>query len=126
MARTRSPRRAKRTSASGAPLTDSQTGSTASGAPLTRTRLPTTTDMRRRRVSNGNLARSIPPASPLDSFPTRRAKASSAASIGSPCGRHEPSTSWMRPDEQRTAAHAIIRKASITAGESHRTVPMGS
>ena len=57
-ASTRRPRSARAWSASTAPSGTEQRGSTASGAPFTRTRSPATTDMRRRRASNGNRARS--------------------------------------------------------------------
>ena len=93
-ARTRRPRRSAASSAACASAgVAAQRGSTASGAPLTSSWSPATTDIRRRRGSNGKPTPHVRTRGSVaaTSAPSRRASASSAASIGSPCATQTPS-----------------------------------
>ena len=125
-ARTRRPRSVNASSASATSSEGLHRGSTASGAPFTRTSSPTTTDMRRRRGSNGNRARCTRARSVSVSRPRRLAKVSMAASVGSPWARHSPSTSCTYPEEQRTAERASRSTSARSSGVDRTTVPPGS
>ena len=126
-ARTRRPRAASSWSASRAPSECVHSGKIASGAPFTSTCPSTTTDIRRRRASNGK--RVLPanmPASTSRSAPTLQASASRAASIGSPWATHRPSRSVTRPVEHCLATCAVSRNASTTSGGVQCTSATGS
>ena len=114
-ASTRRPRPAMSCNDSVAPGGTKQRGNTASGAPLTITVPSTTTDIRRRRASNGKRAVSTARADPRRW--RRRCgerSASSAASMGSPCATHGPRLRLLDP-----TSRGPLRRASCIATRSN-------
>jgi hypothetical protein len=125
-AMTRRPRVAISFSACSACPSSRHRANTASVAPLTNSRSPATMDIRRHLGSKGKrLVAGTSRACLATSTPSRRAKTSSATSMGSPCPTQPPSRWQTRPLEHRAATSAASRIAG-RACASARTVPTGS
>jgi len=102
-------------------------GNRLSGAPFEYTTVLVATVMRRLRGSKGKRAISGSALFATSTeTPTRRAKTSMAASIGSPTGIHSPSSRIALPVEHRPAARAVCSRCVDMAGESRATSPSGS